>query len=55
MDEQEQQNCANGSLCRQLGDIGRYFLLVSLFVSARHAPYLLAFSPNQVSVPHSPF
>jgi hypothetical protein len=43
MDEKEQRNHTHGSLCRQLGDIGRYFLLVLLFVFARHAPYFSAY------------
>jgi hypothetical protein len=42
MDGQEQRNHTHGSLCRQLGVIGRYFLLVLLFASARHAPYFSA-------------
>jgi len=48
-DEQEQRNHTHGSLCRQLSVIGRYFLLVLLFASARLAPYFSAYFFSSLS------
>jgi hypothetical protein len=57
MDEQEEQNHTHGSLCRQLGDTGRYCFVgvITLPLHDTLLISLLILSPYHISIPHSSF